>query len=347
MRHSLRLDDAAGTGDSCGGVAERRRRIEQRFVDRPFIQFDDGTVVPVGIPDAVHGTIECCQAAHNGQDETSGQRRQRIGNALGRFFEARIRQLCHGLGNSYLVIGSDVIDEVMDREAGRDSKRADVVVGDSYGCYMVLEATKRNLRLGIRYGDQEALDSWADEHLRKYKQAQSTADHLHAITAACDAPSPRNVACVVVGDLPLRQDVGLSAQSSMLDPADASRRSCAASPNSRCSSNSARLASLSRRSCAHGNTPAPTCRWVCTSPTIRQLEADVPMLEHREPCPEGFGQRVRPIEQMMWGGAISVASGTHSSLRVWRSATRAARLSSLCSCRAVAIFSRASRSRGR
>ena len=99
-------------------------------MDRPFLQFDDGTVVPVGIPDAVHGTIECCQRAHNGQVETPPPRRQRIGNPLGRFFEARVRQLCHGLGNSYLVIGSDVIDEVMDREAGRDSKRADVVVGD-------------------------------------------------------------------------------------------------------------------------------------------------------------------------------------------------------------------------
>ena len=133
------------------------------------------------------------------------------GTPLGSFFEARVRQLCHGLGNSYLVVDSDVIDEVMDREAGRDSKRADVVVGDNYGCYLVLEATKRNLRLGIRYGDQEALDSWADEHLGKYQQAEATAEHLHAITTECNAPTPRNIACVVVGDLPLRHDIALSA----------------------------------------------------------------------------------------------------------------------------------------
>ena len=211
FRHSLRFDSAADTDDACGDAAERRRLTEQLFVGQPFFQFNDGTVVPVGIPDAVHGTIECCQRAHNGQVETPPQRRQRIGNALGSFFEARVRQLCHGLGNSYLVIDSDVIDEVMDREAGRDSKRADVVVGDNYGCYLVLEATKRNLRLGIRYGDQEALDSWADEHLGKYQQAEATAEHLHAITTECNAPTPRNIACVVVGDLPLRHDIALSA----------------------------------------------------------------------------------------------------------------------------------------
>ena len=100
----------------------------------------------------------------------------------------------------------------------------------------------------------------------------------------------------------------LSAQSSMLEPADASRRFCAASPNSRCSSSWARRGSLSRQSPAHGNTPAPTCRWACTSPTIPQLEADTPLLARRERCPEGFGQWARPIEQMMWGGAISAAS---------------------------------------
>lgn len=211
FRRSLTLDSAAETDDGHGDFAERRRRIEMLFVDRPFFEFDDGVILPVGIPDTVHGTVERCQEAHNGQVETAQQRRQRIGERFGLFFEARVRQLCHDLGESYLVIDSDVIDKVMDREAGRNSKRADVIVGDSYGCYMVLEATKRNLRLGIRYGDQEALDSWADEHLGKYQQAEATADHLHAITAECDAPTPRNIACVVVGDLPLRQDIALSA----------------------------------------------------------------------------------------------------------------------------------------
>ena len=188
------------------GVSDKLRDVEVR----PQLAWGRQRCPSVD-PDAVHGTIECCQRAHNGQVETPPRRRQRIGNALGGFFEARVRQLCHGLGNSYLVIDSDVIDEVMDREAGRDSKRADVVIGDNYGCYLVLEATKRNLRLGIRYGDQEALDSWADEHLGKYQQAEATADHLHAIAAECNAPTPRNIACVVVGDLPLRQDIALSA----------------------------------------------------------------------------------------------------------------------------------------
>ena len=211
MRDSLRLDDIVDTGDAGSDETQRRRCIETRFVDRPLAQFDDGTLVPVGLPDAAHGTIECCQTAHNGQQETPGQRRQRIGETLGQFFEARVRQLCHAMGDSYLVIGSDVIDKVIDRVAGKGSKRADVIIGDSYGCYVVLEATKRNLQLGIRYGDQQVLDAWADAHLRKYEQAEATAEHLHAITAARDAPTPRNVACVVVGDLPLRQNIGLSA----------------------------------------------------------------------------------------------------------------------------------------
>ena len=128
-----------------------------------------------------------------------------------RFFEARVTEICHSFGRGHFVIDSDVIDKVMDSEVGRGAKRADVVVGDSDGNYLVIEATKRNLRLGIRYGDREALDSWADSHLGKLEQATSTAEHLHAITASCSAPPPRQIACLVVGDLPLRQDVVLSA----------------------------------------------------------------------------------------------------------------------------------------
>ncbi|MYE57651.1 MAG: hypothetical protein F4X30_11330 [Acidimicrobiaceae bacterium] len=212
LRDSLRLDDVAVTGDSRADAAAHRRCIEQRFVERPFIRFDDGTVVPVGIPDAVYGTIELCQAAHRGQDETPGQRRQRIGNTLGYFFEARVREMCHSLdGRSHLVLDSDVIDEVMDHEVGRDTKRADVVIGDNDGNYLVVEATKRNLLAGIRYGERAALESWVEDHLGKREQALTTAEHLRAITAACNVPPPRSVACLVVGDLPLRQDVGLSA----------------------------------------------------------------------------------------------------------------------------------------
>lgn len=61
FRGSLRFDGTTGTGDARGAAAERRRCIELLFVGRPFFQFDDGTIVPVGVPDAVHGTTECCQ----------------------------------------------------------------------------------------------------------------------------------------------------------------------------------------------------------------------------------------------------------------------------------------------
>ncbi len=209
LRDSLRLDDVAVTGDSRADAAAHRRCIEQQFVERPFIRFDDGTVVPVGTPDAVYGTIELCQAAHRGQDETADQRRQRIGNTLGHFFEARVKEMCHSLdGHRHIVLDSDEIDRVMDRKGTR---RGDVVIGDNDGNYLVIESTKRNLRQGIRYGEQAALESWIDVHLGKLEQATTTAEHLPAITAACNAPPPRLVACLVVGDLPLRQDVGLSA----------------------------------------------------------------------------------------------------------------------------------------
>ena len=210
LRDALRLDDTAGTGDPAGDRAERRRLIEQHFIKRPFVQFDDGTIVPVGTPDAVYGTIEFCQLVHNGQHETPGQRSQRIGNALGLYFEARVKEMCDKLGDHHFVIHSDAIDSVMDRVAGRGSKRADVIVGDADGNYLVIEATKKNLRSGIRYGDPRALDEWVNDHLSKLEQARTTARHLHAITASQNAPTPRGVTCLVVGDLPLRQDVVLS-----------------------------------------------------------------------------------------------------------------------------------------
>ena len=211
LRDSLRLDDAAGTGDAGVDRARCRRLIEQHFIRCPFVQFDDGTVVPVGTPDAVYGTIEFCQLAHNGQHETPRQRSQRIGNALGLYFEARVKEICDTFHGQHLVIHSEVIDEVMNRVAGRDSKRADVIVGDAHGNYLVIETTKKNLRSGIRYGDPIALDEWADDHLGKLEQATTTAEHLHAITASQRAPTPRTVTSLVVGDLPLRQDIVLSA----------------------------------------------------------------------------------------------------------------------------------------
>ena len=153
----------------------------------------------------------CAQAAHNGQIETSRRRSQRIGETLGRFFEARVKELCHDLGRGHWVIGSDDIDAVTNRQAGTGSKRADMIIGNIDGRYLVVEATKRNLRPEIRYGDRAVLDEWADDHLGKLEQARTTAQHIWAITAACGMPSPRSVSCLVVGDLPLRQDIGLSA----------------------------------------------------------------------------------------------------------------------------------------
>lgn len=222
LRASLDLDDTTGTDDS-GHVAERQGLIYRQLVDRPFVQFDDGTIIPVGLPDAVHGTIEFCQAAHNGQREAPEERRQRIGRCLGRLFEARIREMCHSLHlqDGHRVIDRDVIDTVTDREAGVGSKRADVVIGHIGGDYLVIEATKSNLRPGIRYGDQTALDSWADVHLGKLEQATATAEHLPAITTACGAPPPRRITCLVVEDLPLRQDIALSA---VLDERSDTRR---------------------------------------------------------------------------------------------------------------------------
>ena len=85
-----------------------------------------------------------------------------------------------------------------------------MIVGHIDGHYLVVEATKRNLRPGIRYGAQADLDAWADAHLGKLEQATSTANHLRAITAHLGMPAPRSVATLVVGDLPLRQDIGLS-----------------------------------------------------------------------------------------------------------------------------------------
>ena len=212
LRETLDLDDAltspTGLQDD---AAARRRRIEEHGIAHPFLICDDGTLVPtVSLADVAHGTIELCQAAHNGQSEAPGQRRQRIGDDLGRFFEALVAGKCHSLGGSHWVIGSADIDKAMNQVAGAGAKRADVIVGHIDGHYLVVEATKRNLRPGIRYGAQADLDAWADAHLGKLEQATSTANHLRAITAHLGMPAPRSVATLVVGDLPLRQDIGLS-----------------------------------------------------------------------------------------------------------------------------------------
>ncbi len=203
-------DGPLGNGDPGETLVDRRRTIDERCVERPFFQFDDGMIVPVGLPDTVYRTISLCQEAHNNQNESVQARRQRIGNILGRCFEAYVKDLCHTLGGSHHVIDSTTIDTIIDQEAGRDAKRADLVIGDSAGNYLVLEITKRNLLGGIRYGDLASLRRWIDEHLNKLEQVTSTITHLHAITAGDGRPTPLRIARLVVADHPLRQDIGLS-----------------------------------------------------------------------------------------------------------------------------------------
>ena len=64
---------------------------------------------------------------------------------------------------------------------------------------MVVEATMRNLRPCIRYGDRAVLDVWADDHLGNLDQARSTANHIWAIAADREMQSPQSVECLVVG----------------------------------------------------------------------------------------------------------------------------------------------------
>ena len=203
-------DGPLDEGDLGNGVVDHRRAIEERCQERPLLQFDDGSIVPVSIPDTVYRAVSLCQEAHNNQNESVEQRRQRIGNILGHCFEAYVKGLCDRPGAGHHVIDSAVIDSVIDQEAGRASKRADLVIGDSSGNYAVLEITKRNLLGGIRYGDAAALGRWADGYLTKLEQTTSTVAHLHAITTASGAPAPRRTSRLVVTDLPLRQDLGLS-----------------------------------------------------------------------------------------------------------------------------------------
>ena len=203
-------DGSLDNGGRTETLVDRRQAIDGRCIERPFFQFDDGMIVPVGLPDTVYGTIALCQEAHNDQNESAQTRRQRIGNILGRCFEAYVKDLCDTLGGSHHVIDSTTIDMIINQEVGRDSKRADLVIDDSAGNYLVLEITKRNLLGGIRYGDVRTLRRWIDEHLNKLAQVTSTVTHLHKITAGDGRPPPLRIARLVVADLPLRQDIGLS-----------------------------------------------------------------------------------------------------------------------------------------
>ncbi len=209
MLEELSIDDDAEASPS--DAIARRRQIEQSCVRRPFIQFDDGSIIPVGLADVSYRTIELCQEPHNGQTEKPEKRRQRIGGLLGHCFEAKVKDLCHSIGNRHFVIGSDIINEVIDNEVGKDAKRGDdVIIGELNGDYLVVEATKRNLRLGIRYAEDQPLEEWAAEHRGKHQQALTTARHIVQITTKGRFPAPRSVTTLVVGDLVLPQNVALS-----------------------------------------------------------------------------------------------------------------------------------------
>lgn len=208
LRKALLVD--RGSSDASSNAVARRRQVEMMCHERPLVQFDDGALIPVSLADVAHRTIEMCQEAHNGQQETARQRSRRIGNILGYCFEAHVREMCHTIGNLHFAIDSTIIDKVIDRDVSKNAKRADVIVGDVDGNYLIVEVTKQNLLGGIRYADEEALERWVTEHRRKHQQALSTAEHLVKITIEAQAPLPRTISTLVVGDLPLLQNVGLS-----------------------------------------------------------------------------------------------------------------------------------------
>lgn len=205
------LLSADGAGDVETHALERRKQIERLCSQRPFVQFGDGSIIPVGLGDVSYRTVELCLEPHNGQTEDPDKRRQRIGGLLGHCFEAKVKELCRSIGHGHFVIDSDTINEVIDRTAGRNAKRGDdVVIGNLDGNYLVVEATKRNLRLGIRYAEHEPLEQWAAAHRGKHQQALNTARLLREITTDGGFPPPNIVATLVVGDLVLPQNVALT-----------------------------------------------------------------------------------------------------------------------------------------
>ena len=208
LREALLVD--GGSDDTPSGAVARRKQIEMACHERPLVQFDDGTLIPVSLADVTHRTIEMCQEAHNGQKETARQRSRRIGTILGYCFEAHVREMCHTVGNLHFAIDSAIIDTVIDRDVSKHAKRADVIIGDVDGNYLIIEITKQNLIGGIRYADEGALERWVAEHRSKHQQAIDTAKHLVKITTEAQAPPPKTISTLVVGDLPLLQNVGLS-----------------------------------------------------------------------------------------------------------------------------------------
>ncbi|MCY3949811.1 MAG: hypothetical protein OXF61_11470 [Acidimicrobiaceae bacterium] len=204
-------DESRDAAEAKRRAVERRKQIEQSCFERPFIRFGDGSIIPVAMADVSYRTIELCQEPHNDQKEDPNKRRRRIGGLLGHCFEAKVKELCRTIGHGHFVIDSDTINEVIDRRAGRNAKRGDdVVIGNLDGNYLVVEATKRNQRLGIRYAEHEPLEQWAEAHRGKHQQALNTARHLRQITKDAGFPPPNTITTLVVGDLVLPQNAALS-----------------------------------------------------------------------------------------------------------------------------------------
>ena len=217
VRRILELDDGCVCAlaeselrEAGGDMIARRKAIEQWLIERPFLEFSDGVLVPVGLPDTAYGVIHACEASAN-PNPKRGRWTQRVGNILGLCFQASVAELAHGIPHDQTVIDVDVIDRVVDSVAGKHAKRADLAIGDAQGCYVVIEATRRNLLGDIRYGDERALREWNDIHLGKLQQVESTKACLDEIAKAAGGVQPQQSVGLVVCDLPLPQTAGLRA----------------------------------------------------------------------------------------------------------------------------------------
>lgn len=215
LREALCVEDDAeesrDADEAKRRAVKRREQIERSCYERPFVRFGDGSIIPVAMADVSYRAVEVCQEPHNSQTGDPNKRRQQIGGLLGHCFEAKVKELCHSIGHDHFVIGSDTINEVIDRRAGRNAKRGDdVIIGNLNGNYLVVEATKQNLRPGIRYAKHEHLEQWAATHRGKHQQAVNTARHLRQITTDAGFPPPNTVTTLVVGDLVLPQNAALS-----------------------------------------------------------------------------------------------------------------------------------------
>ena len=196
--------NAPDLGDIAGDPIPIRKEIERWLIERPILRFDDGVIIPIGLPETVHGVISAIETSA-GREARDGKKRQLAANILGGCFQAYVTELAHAVDDRHRILGDDVIDLA----SPPGEKRGDLVIADPDGLYLVIEATRRSLRGDIRYGDKEALERWAGEHLGKLGQAQATASSLHKATANASWAPPRESTCLVVCDLPLLPTMGL------------------------------------------------------------------------------------------------------------------------------------------